>query len=425
LSNTKLSSPGRDRFIPVRKSDILDALIERGALVGSEACDKFRRLCAMLASIYHYEYFATLERLRGDYYFFNPSARAHTLRDQAITERAYADLVQALDRVLRVANFVELSHAEIGNAHSRRTVLPVAVRAPLDDFREVRFYRRGHHVEEIESVRWFGLQRRKVQVEVYDDVVLLAAMKSKAELDERRRARKLVERRKIMPGAVLLKYFHNIASGDVYALFPNARVLMSNVDKFVLGVPAIATGIPILINLYTTITVLFLVLGFYLGITASVQDSDMKTALAALSGLVALGGFVVTQWVRYQRQSLKYRIELTDNIYYRNINNNAGIFDYLIGAAEEQECKEAFLAYYFLHTATSPLSVHELHQRVEEWLKSTFGIDVDFEVADAVAKLERLGLLKRSDAGLFAVPFDKAFANLHDVWQSFLPARKA
>ena len=170
---------------------------------------------------------------------------------------------------------------------------------------------------------------------------------------------------------------------------------------------------------------LFLVLGFYLGITASVQDSDMKTALAALSGLVALGGFVVTQWVRYQRQSLKYRIELTDNIYYRNINNNAGIFDYLIGAAEEQECKEAFLAYYFLHTATSPLSVHELHQRVEEWLKSTFGIDVDFEVADAVAKLERLGLLKRSDAGLFAVPFDKAFANLHDVWQSFLPARKA
>jgi hypothetical protein len=116
--------------------------------------------------------------------------------------------------------------------------------------------------------------------------------------------------------------------------------------------------------------VLFLVLGFYLGITASVQDSDMKTALAALSGLVALGGFVVTQWVRYQRQSLKYRIELTDNIYYRNINNNAGIFDYLIGAAEEQECKEAFLAYYFLHTATSPLSVHELDGSINEVFSS-------------------------------------------------------
>ena len=65
-----------------------------------------------------------------------------------------------------------------------------------------------------------------------------------------------------------------------------------------------------------------------------------------LFDLLLFGGFIVTQWVRYQRQSLKYQIELTDNIYYRNINNNAGIFDYVIGAAEEQQAKEAFLAYH-------------------------------------------------------------------------------
>ena len=47
----------------------------------------------------------------------------------------------------------------------------------------------------------------------------------------------------------------------------------------------------------------------------------MKTALAALSGLVALGGFALRQWVKYQRRSLQYQMELTDNIYYRNINN--------------------------------------------------------------------------------------------------------
>ncbi len=68
MADAKLTICGRDRFIPVRKSDILDALIEQGAFIGNEACDKFRRLCEMLASIYHYEYFATLERLRSDYY---------------------------------------------------------------------------------------------------------------------------------------------------------------------------------------------------------------------------------------------------------------------------------------------------------------------------------------------------------------------
>ena len=58
------------------------------------------------------------------------------------------------------------------------------------------------------------------------------------------------------------------------------------------------------------------------------------------------------QWLKYQRQSLMYQKELTDNIYFRNVNNNAGIFDSIIGAAEEQECKEAFLAYYFLSAAS-------------------------------------------------------------------------
>jgi predicted transcriptional regulator YdeE len=62
---------------------------------------------------------------------------------------------------------------------------------------------------------------------------------------------------------------------------------------------------------------------------------------------------VLRQWVKYQRRSLKYQIELTDNIYYRNVNNNAGVFDYLIGAAEEQECKEAFLAYHFLRISAA------------------------------------------------------------------------
>jgi NADH:ubiquinone oxidoreductase subunit 6 (subunit J) len=118
---------------------------------------------------------------------------------------------------------------------------------------------------------------------------------------------------------------------------------MSGFDKVLLGVPALAGGVPILLNLWSTITVLFLVVGFYLGISAAVEESQLKTALAAVSGLVALGGFIMTQWVKYQRQSLKHQKELADNVYYRNVNNNAGIFDYIIGAAEEQECKEAFL----------------------------------------------------------------------------------
>src|SRR5215813_5160897 len=194
---------------------------------------------------------------------------------------------------------------------------------------------------------------------------------------------------------------------------------MNTTDKLLLGVPALAGGIPILLNLWSTVTVLFLVIGFYLGVSSAVEDSQMKGALAALSGLVALGGFIMRQWVKYQRQSLLYQKEVTDNVYYRNINNNAGIFDYIIGAAEEQECKEAFLAYYFLSTAASPPTEKELDLRIEQWLKDTFSVDIDFEVDDALAKLERLGLLKHDGDRLTVRPPQEALERLDYQWDNY------
>ncbi len=408
-----------DKFIPVRRSDLLAALTADGGLSGDAEREQFEHLCRMLAAIYHYEYFELLDRLRSDYYYFSPDVATHAAMERAASERAYADLVQSLDKVLKEANFQELPHPEIHDAHRQRTMLRVEVKAPLGDFREVRLYRRGRHTEQFQVTDWFGLRRRKVEAEVYDDVVLLVAMKSHDEIASRRELRTL-ERRKIVPGSVLLKYFRNIAVSDLYALFPNVRVVMSRLDKLVLGVPAIAGGVPILLKLFATITVLLLVIGFYIGTNATVEDKDMKTAIAALTGLVALGGFGMRQWLKYQRQSLKYQIELTDNIYFRNINNNAGIFDYVIGAAEDQECKEAFLAYYFLLAAKSPLAVEDLAARIESWLRKRFGFDLDFAIDDALARLERLGLLTRHGQRLFVSPLDGAVAQLQRVWGDLL-----
>ena len=191
---------------------------------------KFRAFCETLASIFHYEYFEKLERLRNDYYYFNPEIAPHPTMAADALEASYEDLLQSLEVVLARANFVELPHADIDEAHRRRSILRVKVTAPLDDFRDVRFYRRGRHREQFEVRDWFGLRRRKIDVEVYDDVVLLAATKAKTATKTAagapRRSRSL-DRRKLPPGAVLLKCFRNIAGGDLNALFPNARVVLS------------------------------------------------------------------------------------------------------------------------------------------------------------------------------------------------------
>ena len=198
----------------------------------------------------------------------------------------------------------------------------------------------GSHTETIEIPFWFGLRRRPLEIMVYDDVVLMVATKpDEMTSDDARRALSSAQARRTKSpqrrGAA--QYFRHIARADLKALFPNVRVVRSLFDHLTLGVPAILGGVPILIKLASTMTVLFLVAGFYLGLSGTLQDNDMEQALAALIGLFALGAFLLRQWGNFHRQSLIHQKLLTDNIYYRNINNNSGILTYLIGEAEDQD----------------------------------------------------------------------------------------
>src|SRR5262249_12363998 len=127
------------------------------------------------------------------------------------------------------------------------------------------------------------------------------------------------------------------------------------------------------------------------------------------------------QWLKYQRQSLKYQKEVSDNVYFRNINNNAGALDYLVGSAEEQECKEAFLAYYFLAAAQAPATQDALEKQVEAWLEDKFGAAVEFEVGEALAKLERLALLRREGDKVEVLPIAEALTVLDRRWAGFFP----
>jgi hypothetical protein len=409
ISDRRGDQDARDHFIPARKSDILHALLGDNSLGDKSQQERFAHVCRLIAAIYHYEYFDQLERMRDDYFYFDPEHDGRARFDRRAIDKAYRDLTDRLDAVLSGANFIGVPHEEIERAHREHALVPVNIEAAIEHYRDIRFFRRGQHREALEVSEWFGWRKRRFETDVYDDVILMVTTKNDGGGRKKRKSR-------VRPGAMMLKYFHNIPIADLNALFPDVRVVMRFRDQLMIGVPALLGGVPILLKLASTITVLFVVAGFYLGFTSAVQDEEMGAALAALSGIVALGGFIVTQWVKFQRQTLIYQKVLSDNIYYRNINNNAGIFDYLIGAAEEQDCKEAFLAYYFLLTENDASTEDALDRRIEGWLRQTFGIAVDFECSDAIAKLDRLGLLRREGERLTALPPDQALARLNQVW---------
>ena len=91
--------------------------------------------------------------------------------------------------------------------------------------------------------------------------------------------------------------------------------------------------------------------------------------------------------------------------------------------AQEEEAKEATLAYAFLLT-DGPSTEAALDARVEAWLREKLGEQVDFEVDDALAKLERLRVAERSDDGASgawrAVPADEASARLRAAWTAWV-----
>jgi hypothetical protein len=444
VGNEAAAPVQRDRFIPLRKSDIIDGLIAEGRL-DTAGQARLRQLARMLGAIFHYQYFEELDRLREVYFYFDPELDPKAYDPKAYDpkacgpkaydpkacgpakdlEAAYRCLSEEFARVLKDANFIEISHDEITRAFAERARVRVKIKAPVEDYRDVRMFRRGHHTETIEIPVWFGLRRRPLEVVVYDDVVMMVA--TKPDGTTRADARKaLVSARpggqKIRGGAVLFKYFRHIARADLKALFPNVRVVMSLSDHLTLGVGALVGGVPILIKLASTMTVLFVVAGFYLGLSGTIHDNDFEQALAALSGLLALGAFALRQWGNFHRQSLIHQKQLTDNIYYRNVNNNSGIFNYIIGEAEEQDWKEALLAYYSLLTADAPLAREALYLRVEELLARVFAIAADFEIDDALARLKRLDLLGETDGRLSVLPLADALARLDQEWNDFFGA---
>jgi hypothetical protein len=402
----------RSHYIPPRKADLLAALTEDMGPAGREDAGNLVR---MLSAVFHFEYHDELEELHEAYRDLDPTSTA-TLEAWEV-EAAYGRLSATLERVLRGANFIEISPDHVAEALEHSGKIRYAVRTGADDFRAIRLFRRGSHHEDFERRSLLGLRRKTFDLDVYDEVVLIAALRATPPANGRRRRRRPVGR----PGSVIIKLFHDIPTADLEALYPDARVVMTLRDKLTLGLPALFGGIPLAIKLAPAILVLYGLIRYYTGDASAADGDSLGEALIVAGGVIGLGGFLMQQWVKYERQALRYQKEVNDLVYFHNVTNNVGLFDHLIGIAEQQEVKEALLAYLFLLKAPAPVSEATLDAEIESWLHERFGLEVDFECNDGLAKLERLGLVLRTGEALSALPVAAALRELDRRWDAFFP----
>jgi len=86
---------------------------------------------------------------------------------------------------------------------------------------------------------------------------------------------------------------------------------------------------------------------------------------------------------------------------------------------EEEEVKEAILAYCFLMISAKALTPAELDGEIENWFDDHWQTSIDFEVDDALQKLVRLQLVEPVDDKYSAVELEQALKRLDAQWDNY------
>jgi Protein of unknown function (DUF3754) len=385
-----------EHFIPLRKAELIDRLCQQPGFSPADQ-DGFRRLCQLLDATLHFEYHSHFEDLKNAYAPFDSDADTQSLAKLSDAERkTQLDLLfERFDWLLERANFQRLSRDDLEGALSAVSHHGLQLHVDLDHFERLEMFCRGELIrtEEIRSWRT-AFRPRRVELSVYQRLVIIFRLRPGCRAT-----------RKLDTQDVFIKLFKDVPKADLEMLLPGTRVKMSLKDRIKIIMPTVS------------------------GLAVSVYKAFKGALLAAAAGiygiLAVLGvtcGYGIRSFYGYLQTKQKYQLNLTESLYYQNLDNNAGVLARLLNDAEEQENREALLAYYFLwqEAAGRGMTADELDLQIEQFLKECLGRPVDFEVDDALAKLLRLGLARQmSDKRYVVAPVAEALETLDRAWDSF------
>jgi hypothetical protein len=374
---------GREHFIPVRHQTLLDQLLQRDELTPLERC-QLRDLCAVMRALIHREFHEQLLTLTRVYAPFDPDDDTRSLESYCDAELRLLqrELFETLKRVLRSGNYRQLSKDEIEQALEVASEWGLRLHVDFSVFDRLEVYCRGEILGSIKRRPWYKLFRPvTVQVPMYQRLVIVFSLRHTRGLNA-----------DVDLKAIYLKLFKNIPKVDVDILLPASRIRMTLLDRGKIILPTLSGVIATIIKIIK-------------GAVFAALSGTIWGLIGLLTFIIGTIGYGIRSFLGYLHTKDRYQLHLTRNLYYQNLDNNAGVFYRLIDDAEEQEIREMLLAYYVawkLGPATG-WTLEELDREAEKLLKELLGVDVDFEVDDAAAKLLRYGMASQTDDGRIVI----------------------
>jgi hypothetical protein len=393
-------------FIPLRRPELIDLLCADDSL-RPEQVEDFRQLCRLLTAIYHFQYHHKLEELKTAYAPFDPDPDTRPLIKLTAAEKQcrlntlFSDFAWLMER----ANFKHLCRGDV--EPYLRTASDWGIRMDVDFscFERLALFARGDVAQQRTRRRLRNFYRvETTTVPVFQRLVLIVKLRPHPRLSK-----------KADTESVYLKIFKDIPKLDLNMLLPGARVRMSYLDRSHISLPLL-TGFGMILY---KIALPFLALGALLG--ESFAQSGGSPSLAFWGLATGTLGYGYRSYYGYQQTRQRYRLTLTESLYFQNLDNNAGVLVRLLDEAEEQESREALLAYYFLwrQAGERGWTDAELNEAVEKYLETRAGVKVAFGIGDAIRNLEQLHLIDRVGDRYRAQPLELALQVLDRTWNDY------
>jgi hypothetical protein len=415
------SARGKERFIPVTRFALLDRLTAPTSWPAGQAKEA-RRFFRYLDHWRRQQYNAQLHELEETYEPFSPDSdllmtRAFTPDERTVMQ---SRVIEGMTRILNQANYVRIDHNDVEQILTRESAYGLDLQVDLDVFEEVLLFYRGASSKRDARRRWqkFYL-REQIDIPLFQRLFLLFKLKPlekrvqevmQSQKLSRREAEKIVKReREGMPPEVketciYMKLFKNIPRSDLEMIFPNTRVRFRFFDKIRLG--ATAGG------------------GLGLGLFGAAGKIALLATnpIAALGALVGLGGIAFRQSVNFMNQKQRYMVVMAQNLYFHAMADNRGVMLKLGARAAEEDIKEEMLLYSVLTKERARRQdIPDIDAAIEQYLAASFGITVDFDIADALDRLIGDGLVaEQPDGRLEALQPKEAALHIDRKWDAFL-----
>ncbi|KAG4939380.1 hypothetical protein JHK86_045521 [Glycine max] len=128
-----------------------------------------------------------------------------------------------------------------------------------------------------------------------------------------------------------------------------------------------------------------------------VDSADLRVIGAVLSTVL---GYLAKTYFTFQQNLVQYQNLITRSMYDKQLDSGKGTLLHLCDDVIQQEVKEVIISFFIL-MEQGKANRQELDQWCEELIREEFGESCNFDVDDAVKKLEKFGIVTKDIIGRY------------------------